>query len=90
MFVHPVLRRLPPTPHLQVERGLLRTFGRVMPVGMTLCVVLAIPGHRDPRYTIGDAQPLCARSIRSTVKLRVWRYSTQARPGSRRWVDSSG
>ncbi len=41
-FVHPVIRRLPPTAHLQVEQGLLRTFGRVMPVGMTLCVVLAI------------------------------------------------
>lgn len=41
-FVHPVIRRLPSTAHLQVEQGLLRTFGRVMPVGMTLCVVLAI------------------------------------------------
>lgn len=41
-FVHPVVRRLPPNAHLQVEQGLLRTFGRVMPVGMTLCVVLAI------------------------------------------------
>lgn len=41
-FVHPVIRRLPATAHLQVEQGLLKTFGRVMPVGMTLCVVLAI------------------------------------------------
>jgi len=41
-FVHPVIRQLPATAHLQVEQGLLRTFGRVMPVGMTLCVVLAI------------------------------------------------
>ncbi len=41
-FVHPVVRRLPPTAHLTVEQGLLRTFGRVMPVGMTLCVVLTI------------------------------------------------
>lgn len=41
-FVHPVIRQLPPTAHLQVEQGLLRTFGRVMPVGMTLCLVLAI------------------------------------------------
>ncbi len=41
-FVHPVIRRLPPTAHLTVEQGLLRTFGRVMPVGMTLCVVLTI------------------------------------------------
>ncbi len=41
-FVHPVIRRLPPMEHLQVEQGLLKTFGRVMPVGMTLCVVLAV------------------------------------------------
>ncbi|MGI8625845.1 MAG: anthrone oxygenase family protein [Geodermatophilaceae bacterium] len=41
-FVHPVIRRLPQTEHLRVEQGLLKTFGRVMPVGMTLCVVLAI------------------------------------------------
>jgi len=41
-FVHPVIRRLPSKEHLQVEQGLLKTFGRVMPVGMTLCVVLAV------------------------------------------------
>lgn len=41
-FVHPVLRRLPPEYHLQVEKGLLGTFGRIMPVGMTLAPVLAI------------------------------------------------
>ena len=41
-FVHPVLRQLPRNYHLQVEQGLLRTFGRVMPVLMTLSVVLAV------------------------------------------------
>jgi uncharacterized membrane protein len=41
-FVHPLLRRLPGEYHLQVEKGLLRTFGRVMPVLMTLTVVLSI------------------------------------------------
>ena len=52
-FVHPVLRRLPATAHLQVEQGLLRTFGRVMPVGMTLCVVLAITSAvRDDGDTV--------------------------------------
>lgn len=40
-FVHPVLRRLPPKQWLEVEQGLLRTFGRVMPVGMTLAPILA-------------------------------------------------
>jgi Domain of unknown function (DUF1772) len=41
-FVHPVLRNLPPKYHIQVERGFLRTFGRVMPVLMTLCVIAPI------------------------------------------------
>jgi len=41
-FVHPVLRRLPLVERITVEQGLLKTFGRVMPIGMPLCVVLAI------------------------------------------------
>jgi uncharacterized membrane protein len=50
-FVHPVLRRLPPTARIAAEQGLLKTFGRVMPIGMTLCVVLAIATavHGDGR-----------------------------------------
>jgi uncharacterized membrane protein len=47
-FVHPVIRRLPPTYHIQVEQGLLRTFGRVMPFLMagttTLSLIYAIGG----------------------------------------------
>jgi uncharacterized membrane protein len=41
-FVHPVIRRLPPRYHIRVEQGLLKTFGRVMPVLMTLSVILAV------------------------------------------------
>jgi hypothetical protein len=41
-FVHPVVRQLPPPERLAVEQGLLKTFGRVMPIGMTACLVLAI------------------------------------------------
>jgi predicted membrane protein len=41
-FVHPVIRRLPQQHHVEVEKGLLKTFGRVMPVLMTLCVFLSI------------------------------------------------
>ncbi len=41
-FVHPVIRELPPEQHVQVEKGLLKTFGRVMPVLMTLSVILSI------------------------------------------------
>ena len=41
-FVHPVIRGLPQQQHLYVEKGLLKTFGRVMPVLMTLSVILTI------------------------------------------------
>jgi hypothetical protein len=41
-FVHPVIRRLPTKYHIRVEQRLLKTFGRVMPVLMTLSVILAI------------------------------------------------
>jgi len=41
-FVHPVIRHLPPEHHIKVEKGLLKSFGRVMPVLMTLCPVLSI------------------------------------------------
>ncbi|WP_180970137.1 hypothetical protein [Deinococcus planocerae] len=52
-FVHPVIRHLPPEQHLRVEKGLLRTFGRVMPTLMTACVVLSwsfalTPASRSP------------------------------------------
>jgi uncharacterized membrane protein len=41
-FVHPVIRRLPANYHIQVEQGLLKTFGRVMPVLMTLCSIIGV------------------------------------------------
>ncbi|MDQ3799879.1 MAG: DUF1772 domain-containing protein [Acidobacteriota bacterium] len=41
-FVHPVIRDLPREHHVFVEKGLLKTFGRVMPVLMTLCVILSV------------------------------------------------
>ena len=41
-FVHPVIRHLPREHHVAVEKGLLGTFGRVMPVLMTICVILSV------------------------------------------------
>lgn len=40
-LVHPVIRRLPVDEQLVMEQGLLRTYGRVMPIGMTAAPVLA-------------------------------------------------
>lgn len=41
-LVHPVIRTLPDDQQLVFEKGLLRTFGRIMPVGMTAAAVLGI------------------------------------------------
>ena len=59
-FVHPVIRRLPREHHVFVEKGLLETFGRVMPVLMTLCVVLSVS------YALG------ARESGGIVGLVLW------------------
>jgi uncharacterized membrane protein len=58
-FVHPVISELPGEQHVQVEQGLLKTFGRIMPVFMTLCVVLAVA------YAIQmNGQQSLARTVR--------------------------
>ncbi len=41
-FVHPVIRRLATAEHIRVEQGLLKTFGRVMPVLMPLSGILSV------------------------------------------------
>lgn len=41
-LVHPVIRRLHPDDQLIFEQGLLKTFGRIMPVGMTAAAALAV------------------------------------------------
>lgn len=41
-LVHPVIRKLAPDDQLTFEKGLLKTFGRIMPIGMTAATVLAI------------------------------------------------
>lgn len=41
-LVHPVIRRLDAQAQLVMEKGLVGTFGRVMPVAMTLATVVTI------------------------------------------------
>lgn len=41
-LVHPVIRRLGPNDQLTFEKGLLRTFGKIMPIGMTLATILGV------------------------------------------------
>jgi uncharacterized membrane protein len=58
-FVHPVVRRLPANYHIQVEQGLLKTFGRVMPLLMTLCSVIGV-SYLVYVWRLGGSQQLLA------------------------------
>lgn len=75
-LVHPVIRTLTPDAQLLVERGLLRTFGRIMPVGMTAATVLGIStAVADPStWTITAAASLAvalALTIVGNVPINV-------------------
>ena len=63
-FVHPVIHGLPQEHRLRVEKGLLRTFGRVMPMLMTLCVLLSFAYAIQLR-----AEPGSTNTIRWTAAL---------------------
>lgn len=56
-FVHPVTKRLPAEHHIDVEQGLLNTFGRVMPILMPVTLVLAILVATAPGGTAAQAGP---------------------------------
>ena len=64
-FVHPVIRKLDLDNQLLFEKGLLETFGRVMPFGMTLGVVLgiALAIHHTNYFTISAAIALVVALI---------------------------
>lgn len=64
-FVHPVIRKLDPDNQLLFEKGLLKTFGRVMPLGMTLGVIfsIALAIHHTNYFTISAAIALCVALI---------------------------
>jgi hypothetical protein len=72
-FVHPVIRRLPPEHWIRVEQGLLRTFGRIMPVAMTLCVVVSIAyAVARPTAVLRIAAAVsCSAALVSTIVFNV-------------------
>ena len=74
-FVHPVIKRLDVPAHVQVERGLVRTFGRVMPVLMTLSLlVVVLWASRDgaaPAALRLAASALWALGLLTTILVNV-------------------
>lgn len=78
LFVHPVIRRLPPKYHIIVEKGLVKTFGRVMPLLMTgsmaITITIAISlSHADSlaRIVAFMAAGVATLSVISTIAFNV-------------------
>lgn len=74
-FVHSVIKRLPIEHHVAVEQGLVRTFGRVMPVLMPASLVVLIVwagavGWSQP-WVMGSAVSLWALGLITTVVVNV-------------------
>lgn len=96
-LVHPVIRRLAPDDQLVFEQGLLRTFGRVMPVGMTAATALAITlaVAAPSAWPIAAAASLTVALVVTIIgnvpiNLRTGRITTDAAPAGfvamrRRW-----
>lgn len=63
-FVHPVIRRLPRREHILVEQGLVRTFGRVMPVLMTASLGVLIAWASLTALALPSTQRSMTRSDR--------------------------
>lgn len=74
-FVHSVIKQLPVEHHVAVEQGLVRTFGRVMPVLMPASLVVLIVwagavGWSQP-WVMGSAVSLWALGLITTVVVNV-------------------
>lgn len=96
-LVHPVVRRLPIESQVVMEKGLLQTFGLVMPLGMTAAAVLASIGasHYGTAW-LGIAAVVLTIALVVTVfgnvPLNVWtgripsgEVPTDFHPKRRRW-----
>lgn len=71
-FVHPVVRSLPAEHHLTVEQGLLRTYGRVMPILMPSTAALSLVfARRSRRPAAWAAVGANAAALACTVAVNV-------------------
>ena len=75
-FVHPVIRQLPPEHHIRVEQGLLKTFGRVMPV-------LAIPHSSLPSPSSQGNRDSAERLVVGPIRKGASRRGRSGTPGFR-------
>src|SRR3984893_1592022 len=77
----------PQEPHIRGEQGLLKTFGRVMPVLMTLCVILSVSYAISLSPVEGAARIVCWASAASFIAALISTiiFNVPINLATRRW-----
>lgn len=89
MCVHPVIANLPPQEQITFQKGLLKTFGRIMPILMPLTLVLGISlyiDNPDKSSTAGILQ-LVAAFLLSSAILTTIVYNVPVNIATGHWAD---
>ena len=89
LCVHPVIARLPANEEIAFQKGLLKTFGRVMPVLMPLSLVLVIAGyigHPAKASTSGLLQLISCVVLGSAIVTTVL-FNVPVNAATGRWKD---
>ena len=85
-FVHPVIRNLPPEHHVEVEKGLLKTFGRVMPVLMTLCPILSLSyAILNSAGSVGSAIRWCSAAAFTAALISTFIFNVPINLATASW-----
>jgi len=89
--VHPVLNKLPPEQQIIIQKGLLKTFGRVMPVLMPLSFTLVITLFigTSPKNDITFYLRLAATILMGSMMLTTILFNVPINIATSYWSDNN-
>src|SRR5690606_29249722 len=87
--VHPVIAKLPRQEQILFQKGLLKTFGRVMPILMPLSLILIIAYYIDSRHSGGSGLILAATLLQGTASLTTVLFNVPVNVATGKWEDQN-
>ena len=87
--VHPVITKLPPNEQILFQKGLLKTFGRVMPILMSLSLILLISYYIgiDDKNSIAGYGLLFATVLHTTAIMTTVLFNVPVNMATGKWAD---
>lgn len=88
--VHPVIAKLPPNEQISFQKGLLKTFGKVMPILMPLSLVLLVSYFvsNNDKCTIVGFWLLFATILHATALVTTVLFNVPVNSETGKWVDN--